>query len=504
MESSHKLDDPQAPARLLHYLPDYQVVVCTACKYAVQPHGILRHLKEIHRILRGHRRKYHRYISGLSLRDPKDATPPERADQFPVPYLPVEPGLRCQSAGCPYLCASVKRMQAHWRLEHGQKGDPTSDWGPAPLQTFFRGNLLHYFTHEAVCSSQTFYNSLQFHKMNAAISSIQAGLNTMDTALLEYYFQHTYKTFTRDEETDRIWRLVIPSMTHQNRFLLHGMLACTSLHRAYMSTGDPTRKKTYLLRAYHHQDIALPQFRYAIEQPNRDNCDAILAFAYLLVVYSFGTDQPDSAESDLDIGSLLFVTGNAGERHTEPDSILPNWLHILRGGCSMLCDVWGQLQEGPLRALTRAWEINLGEGRDLSCLDRLMSVIPQGSVATGDSRTVWSEDITAIYRQAAIQLSQSFAFMRDHQGTLTTWDILRIWPMEVSLEYMALLHQGHPGALILLAYFCVLLRQLERHWHFEGRAALLIRAIQGHLSPEWLSFIDEPLEMVLSDTSFWE
>ncbi|GKZ34093.1 hypothetical protein AbraIFM66950_004231 [Aspergillus brasiliensis] len=495
-------DDP-APSQLLHYLPEYQVVICTACRYAVQPHGIVRHLKEIHRILRSRRRKYSHYVAGLSLKEPNDVVPPSRADQFPVPYLPVEPGLQCQSAGCIYLCVSNKRMQSHWRTAHGRRGDCTIDWCTAPLQTFFRGNHLRYFT----SGNAKFSHALTcpgFGPLTAELSEsqIHVALDFMDSALLDHYLRHTYQTFTTNGDTESIWRLVVPGLAYQNVFLLHGLLACTSLHRAHMSSGDADQEKKFLLRAYHHQGIALPQFRYAIEHPTEDNCHAIMAFAYLLVVYSFAADQSGCSDSNLSTDSLFLVDQNSDES-IAPDSILCNWLYFLRAGCSMLCEVWEQLKEGPVRALSEAWDFDLSDDPDLSYMDRLLSVIPNGLAAmhgTGDNSEtslVWSEAVTAIYRQAAIALSRSFAYVRTHDGLLTTWDILRIWPMEVSLEYMTLLHQRHPGALILLAYYCILLKQMEGHWYFEGRAAMLLRAIQGHLKPEWHYFIQEPLQTVL-------
>ncbi|OOF97215.1 hypothetical protein ASPCADRAFT_165820 [Aspergillus carbonarius ITEM 5010] len=499
-----QLDD-LAPPQLLRYLPDYQVVVCTACQYAVQPHGILRHLKEIHHILRGRRRKYSHYVAGLSLRDPKDVLPPKRADQFPVPYLPVEPGLQCLSPGCSYLCASVKRMQSHWKSEHRRRGDDGRDWRPVPLQTFFRGNLLRYFTHETVQLSQMMSCPIEPPIDGPSANKLGAGLDSMDTALLDYYLRYTYQSFTTNEETDKVWRLIVPCLAQQNNFLLHGLLACTSLHRAYMSPGRPDQEKAFLLRAYHHQDTALPQFRYAIQHPTEDNCNAILAFAYLLVVYSFAADQPECSESVSSTDSLFLVNHNVGG-DVESGSILRSWLYFLRAGCSMLCDVWEPLQEGPVQALLEAWDIDLGDNPDRSCLKCLLSVIPDESVATGgtgnasESNSLWTEEVTATYRQAAIELSRSFAYVHAQGGFPTTWDILRIWPMEVSLEYMALLQHRHPGALILLAHYCILLKQMEKHWYFEGRAATLIRVIQRQLKSDWHFFIQEPLKIVLGVT----
>lgn len=134
---------PLSPGELLPYLPQYGVVVCTTCQYAVQPGGISRHLKEIHHILRSQRRPFMKYIEGLDLRPIKDVISIDVLD-FPVPLLPVFDGLECRT--CKHLCLSEKRMKSHMISVHGHAAHPFMDWHSVPIQTFFRGNLLRYFT----------------------------------------------------------------------------------------------------------------------------------------------------------------------------------------------------------------------------------------------------------------------------------------------------------------------------------------------------------------------
>jgi hypothetical protein len=134
-----------SPQKLLEYHPEYRVLVCTQCQYAIQPRAINSHLKDIHKIYRSARHPYTAYTAKYNLCEPGDVVKARVVD-FPVPYLPVLDGLRCLDTDCEYLCISTKRMQKHWLSEHERHGYPDIDWAPAPLQTFFRGNLLHYFT----------------------------------------------------------------------------------------------------------------------------------------------------------------------------------------------------------------------------------------------------------------------------------------------------------------------------------------------------------------------
>lgn len=126
------------PSELLHYLPESKVVICIRCRYAIQPNAISRHLKDLHRIYRSSRRPFMKYVSTLSLDEPQVVN--AKIHMFPVPILPIEDGLACNS--CKYMCISTKRMKNHWSTVHGRPGDSH----PVRLQTFFRGKDLHYFT----------------------------------------------------------------------------------------------------------------------------------------------------------------------------------------------------------------------------------------------------------------------------------------------------------------------------------------------------------------------
>ncbi|KAL3471204.1 hypothetical protein BJX99DRAFT_237959 [Aspergillus californicus] len=497
MPSSIQPDDP-APSELLKYLPEHGVVICTSCHYAVQPQAISRHLKELHRLLRSRRRKFDQYVEGLWLRQPQDVVPPTDARQFPVPFIPVESGLRCEARGCGHLCVSSKRMQAHWREDHRCKGDPSVDWRPAPLQTFFRGNILRYFT----CPEAL----VDLNRTSLLPVNHNPLLSPENAFLLDHYFQQTYRTFVTGPETEHIWLRVIPDIATQHDFLLHGLLACTALHLSHLNRHDHVLKKKYAIRGCALQEIALPSFRAAIDDPNEHNCHAILGMAYILVVYSFASTHCYDPLSESDsTGTDLFLIDNS-PRDQESKAILPTWLYFLRGGCSMICDVWDQIQQGPFSALMQAWEIDL-EGpdeRDPVLLSRLLAVIPTtptsspgGSDTTDKDYKLWSEDIIAVYSQAAIQLSRSFAYLHRTQSTITTWDVLRVWPMEVSMEYMNLLHDEHPGALILLAHYSILLKYMEKYWYFESRAKSLMLGIQKRLGHRWGPFIQEAMDTVL-------
>ncbi|KAG0649822.1 Orsellinic acid biosynthesis cluster [Hyphodiscus hymeniophilus] len=471
--SAPSLLDPD-PAELFRYLPSYKVVVCVTCQYAVQPHAIPRHLKDIHHIHRGRRRPFMQYISKLELGDPEDVIE-SKIYEFPVPIIPVQDGLACQSGGCAHLCVSEKRMKSHWLSVHGRQGRSILDWQPAPLQTFFRGNLLRYFTErgvvrEAIPTSQTDTRIITLTNVSHQATT----LSSSDRALLQHYVTSTSISIAHDESSEALWQVTVPQLASQHPFLMHGILACSALHVAYKY---PAQQGQHLIEASRHQSIAMPLFRSAIGNVNEDNCHSVMVFSHLLVIYSFALERQDER--------LLIVEGDG------PD-VSPSWLHFLRNGCVMICFFWDQIKSGPVRDLANQWDVPIvTENCDLPLVDYFLSAIPPC-----DSQYAWSEEECRLYTDAAVELGEAFAYAQTLGEKLTTWDALRIWPLLISVEFMDVLHGWHPGALILLAHYCVLLKTVECHWYFEGRATKLLSTILKRIDARWLCFIRGPLKDV--------
>lgn len=484
-----------APSELFHHRPDYGVLICTTCQYAIQPGAIRRHLKDIHHLHHEERRPYIIYTKELKLKRPEDVLSPLPGD-FPVPQLPVEKGWQCLAPGCDYLCASNKRMENHWPSIHAKKGIPEIDWHFALLQTFFRGRMLRYFTGQKQRQLQSNRDRLsqiskvkeaevsQDHRLEVslAIKSLQEKyhLDALDSQLLRHYFDSSYKTFVTNKKTENVWIDVVPGLACDNKFLLQGILSCTALHLAH---SNPAERQKYTLRGCRHQEAAIPEFREAIKNPTEDNCDAIMAFAYLLVVYSLATDLEQASNP------LLIVDANP----FDAQQILPSWLHFIRTGCYMLKEVWHRIESGRASILASAWERNLDVGdEEKRChLDFFMSIIPK--------EDAWSEESTRVYRHAANELAESFAYVDRVKKTigLTAWNILGTWPVRIEQGFFTLTSEEHPGALILLAHYCVILNQIGDCWYIEGRPAILIASIARILDKKWHPYIQGAIKEIL-------
>jgi hypothetical protein len=223
-----------------------------------------------------------------------------------------------------------------------------------------------------------------------------------------------------------------------------------------------------------------------------ENSEAVLVFSHLLILYSFASESQDER---------LFVTTTSASKEAGTEGgedLLPPWLYFLRNGCALLCTVWDYLESSPSAPLAEMWDIPLViPSSPTPLLSHLLSIPPAPT-----SPIAWSEQETRLYEQAATDLSSAFASTASHHNSeFTTWDALRVWPMHISLPFLALVKKGHPGALVLLAYYCILLKKIEGHWYFQGRSKRLMGGILERLGREWWSSVKWPMEEIGVDVS---
>lgn len=480
------------PETLLQYNEDHKVLVCQQCRYAIQPRGIDWHLKEIHKLYRGTRRPFTAYASKFDLREPEDIIA-TRILRFPVPYLPVYDGLRCLEPLCDYLCISEKRAQKHWLLDHGRHGYRGKDWQAARLQTFFRGKLLRYFTEPLMSPGEMVFNvsssvnalhslltNIKLHsekQLKSHIPSVTAfHYNTPSEPsgreLLDHYQTSTCKTLVSPDED--LWRFSVPSLATANPFLMHAILACSALH---LSSKHPSRPE-YLICAHNYQNLAMAQFRDAVALVDTGNCNAIIAFTHLLIVYSLGAERQDEC--------LLF---------TNPTSEHPNrlcsWLFFVRNGCTLVREHKQVIFAGPLARLAYCWQAPtaiIDERIEQHMTEHLLSIM------YSSQDTSWPPNETSTLEDATRLLGHAFAWAEALGQGFSTWDAVRVWPVNVSVTFTDMLAEEHPFAMVLLGYYCLLLRKLRSFW-FVGTYPLgLLRTISGKLDGRWRRYVEPLIE----------
>lgn len=154
----------------------------------------------------------------------------------------------------------------------------------------------------------------------------------------------------------------------------------------------------------------------------------------------------------------------------------------------MFCDVWDLMGTGPVKYLTKSWELLVDQSKvpHQHLLDYFLA-IPND----------WSEEVRRVYNDSAFTLAQSFAGLDVLDERITTLDVVRFWPIKNSVEFVELLEKWHPGALILLAHYCIVLHRVrQKAWYLKGSVESMLSTIARRLDITWHRYIQWPLQEI--------
>ncbi|CAH0025377.1 unnamed protein product [Clonostachys rhizophaga] len=486
------------PQELLYYNKKYQIIICTSCQYAIQPTALDRHLKEIHALHRHRRQPYTDYAARLSLKQPSELLGISiilgEGEDFPVPGLPVISGLQCLDPSCGHLCVSVKRMQSHWKAEHHMSGCAALDWQSVPLQTFFRGNLLRYFTHPALSvvklpDTSTESVDDQIRAIYDAWAS-HADMTEFDTSLLAHYLQSTHLSLANRHGNVRLWQISVPRIATSNSFLRHGILALSAQHLLNTEQGQSTDRQRLMGTASEHHDKAMAAFQTTIDaKPSSAlECHGIIAFIHantLLYFSNYGKDSSSGVED-------LFLADAS-----RPDlAYLSPWLHYVRHGCHLVCGFWDTIGNGTLASLAASWDIPIMMEDERS--SRIATILLSALDHYCFDGCQISDQIQNVYVQAASDLALAINAAQKFGSALTIWDAIRLWPLTLSLAFVNEVKKERPRSMILLACYCIILEKLDDAWFAEGLSKRLLSLTRTKLQSGQREFLQEVTQRIAS------
>jgi hypothetical protein len=72
-----------------------------------------------------------------------------------------------------------------------------------------------------------------------------------------------------------------------------------------------------------------------------------------------------------------------------------------------------------------------------------------------------------------------------------------LWINLIPEEFVQLLEERVPEALLLMAHYCVLLKRLEDMWWVEGKAEKLLETVRAALGDGWERWLQWPINEVI-------
>ena len=303
-----------------------------------------------------------------------------------------------------------------------------------------------------------------FNQCPSQYATTTSEINMGQLELFHHFTEHTYKVFINREDYAIIYRRNIIACAFSHPFLMHEMLAFAALHLSFL---QPDRQQFLRHIATSLQAKALSGLDNILLQVNADNCLAILFFSHMLGVHSFCD---------------TFATAD-GSFRTFLSRLIQS-INLLRGVQTVIYPWWDAL------LATDIGEIIAGGSGQHNTVPmqgvetRALVVLLQNSDLDSKTRMVYEEVVE--------KLQRDFDVSGHLGGPLETVNVAFAWLVTLPMEFILLLDQESPQALIMLAYYAVLLHRRRHSWVVGDAGQFLISSILVFLRQPWETYLAWP------------
>ena len=254
-----------------------------------------------------------------------------------------------------------------------------------------------------------------------------------------------------------------------NHYLMHALMALSALHLYHQDTSrvDMFTRGTAL------QGIALRQVQPHLSQPTAEESLPLFCFSAMTTIYSLAEPAIHPRQASID-----------------PIDTLLRFIKLGRGIMAVLLPQWEYLcttSAGPLLNMP-SYRIDMFPDVDkhFPTYPRLRQLVT--SLESKSQQDACLDALEKLYTFfAAMQLETSRPFLTN---------FIQAWPVFLQQPFMNLLSERHPIALVIAAYYAVLLNMAYETWWIAGWSKWLLGGIQGSLDGEWTTYLEWPREIV--------
>lgn len=264
-------------------------------------------------------------------------------------------------------------------------------------------------------------------------------------------------------------RVNLPQLAFSNRFLLHGTLAIAALHLSRFKK-DACDVNFYKTKAFYHYGIALQKATILMEEFDFESGPALYLFSTLCFSFTMGLG-PKS-------GDLLLFGENG----------ISDWFVQLRGMRTLLeakPEIFHHADLSPLFEISIRNMAHTNSGVDHlpELRDQILRVGPP-------------EVELNTYLAALDQLSERFDAVNSFsRATQVFPQQIFLWLYQLEDDFVRLLQEGRPIALVILSHFCILLNSVgSSFWWNHGWMEHLLSEIHSSLSQEYRIWMQRPME----------
>ncbi|KAK6206389.1 hypothetical protein QIS74_13560 [Colletotrichum tabaci] len=309
-----------------------------------------------------------------------------------------------------------------------------------------------------------------------------ASLEVQDFQLFHHFCSFTAPSFTPDKEKQAFWNMTVPQLSFKHPFLLHAILAIAGLHLDHIEKQRLCpRPLWYGAQATRHWEAALRLATPRLLEMNSDSYAAHYLFATITCLHTIAVGPQE--------GKFLLFNDNAAPS---------DWIVFFRGMRSIQDtrdlldredDEWALafiLSEVDLEAVDTDGALPFAsEG-----LEELQGFLEEYVISQDPGRQSYLEAFRLL------KSCYSLVFSERDRSFRGSAHVIFAWLYQVSDQYLKLLEEREPRALIIFAYFVVLVKQMESGWMWTRWPGHLISGVWQSLPPRWKIKIRWPMVRV--------
>ncbi|KAF2114334.1 hypothetical protein BDV96DRAFT_94922 [Lophiotrema nucula] len=262
-------------------------------------------------------------------------------------------------------------------------------------------------------------------------------------------------------------------------YLLHQLLAFSARHLAYL---HPERSNHYIHQAMSLQTRAISLFKAEWTDVNHSNCVAILLFSTVI-----GHHLLAETLSKRDPGGL--------------DAFLTHFIQCIetqRGMYIIAKEAWPLLMESELKpVLSSSLNFTSREPIGTHCFD-IKQLLRSANGLSEEERQAC--DLAINYLQIGLD-----AVLAEPSGLSPKqayrYQMIFNWTMLAAPEFTVLLATKRPEALVVLAYYAVLLHHGRSMWQVGDAGPYILGLVSESLGSEWQSWLEYPRSMIVGSSA---
>jgi len=267
-------------------------------------------------------------------------------------------------------------------------------------------------------------------------------------------------------------------------YLLHQALAFSARHLAHQ---NPKRADFYLQQAVGLQTRAVSLFNEAWTANSglvdQSNCVAVLLFSTFL-----GHDVLAETLAKRDGGAL--------------HSFLHDFVRcveMVRGVYTVATSTWPMLMESELHAvLAFSRDVTSREpiGDHCKALTELIEDSEQLAEGDRDACLVAIRYLQISFDVTLVEPSDSQRADSREEQPDNKYHMIFKWTMLLPPQFLTLLATQRPEALIILAYYALLLHHGREMWQIEDSGSYILSLVSDHLGPQWDPWLARPRKIM--------